>query len=143
MRDLEAPSPTFTLMQVYDAPRGPVVHADFYRLRGPRELENLGWEEAVADAIAVVEWPERVAEALPPDRLEVEFRFDPGKGPDYRLLILRGIGGVGRRLLAGAGRRNVLERAGWSGARREFMQGDASIRAFERLTRFTGARRSS
>ena len=32
--DLEAPSPTFTLMQVYDAPRGPVVHADFYRLRG-------------------------------------------------------------------------------------------------------------
>ena len=36
--DLEAPSPTFTLMQVYDAPRGPVVHADFYRLRGPREL---------------------------------------------------------------------------------------------------------
>ncbi len=40
--ELEAPSPTFTLMQVYDAPRGPVVHADFYRLRGPRELENLG-----------------------------------------------------------------------------------------------------
>src|SRR5271168_253356 len=47
-RDLEAPSPTFTLMQVYDTPRGPVVHADFYRLRGPRELDNLGWDEAVA-----------------------------------------------------------------------------------------------
>ena len=139
VRDLEAPSPTFTLMQVYDAPRGPVVHADFYRLRGPRELENLGWEEAVADAIAVVEWPERVAEALPPDRLEVEIRFDPGKGPDYRLLILRGIGGVGRRLSLALGVGRLLKRAGWSGARREFLQGDASIRAYERLTRFTGA----
>ncbi len=45
--ELETPSPTFTLMQVYDAPRGPVVHADFYRLRGPTELANLGWEEAI------------------------------------------------------------------------------------------------
>ena len=45
--ELEAPSPTFTLMQVYDAPRGPVVHADFYRLRGPTELANLGWDEAI------------------------------------------------------------------------------------------------
>ena len=57
---LEAPSPTFTLMQVYDAPRGPVVHADFYRLRGPRELDNLGWDEAIDGAIAIVEWPEKV-----------------------------------------------------------------------------------
>ena len=82
-RDLEAPSPTFTLMQVYDAPRGPVVHADFYRLRGPRELDNLGWDEAIDDAIAIVEWPERVAEALPADRLEVEIRFDPGAVPTF------------------------------------------------------------
>src|SRR5579871_4180132 len=80
VRDLEAPSPTFTLMQVYDAPRGPVVHADFYRLRGPRELDNLGWDEAVADAITIVEWPERISEALPPDRLEIEIRFDPERG---------------------------------------------------------------
>src|ERR1700755_1711065 len=43
-RDGEAPSPTFTLMQIYEAPRGPVVHADFYRLRGPAELANLGWD---------------------------------------------------------------------------------------------------
>src|SRR5687768_5508077 len=42
---LEVPSPTFTLMQVYDLPRGPVVHADFYRLGGGHELVELGWEE--------------------------------------------------------------------------------------------------
>src|SRR6516164_4016152 len=92
--DLEAPSPTFTLMQVYDAPGGPVVHADFYRLRGLRELENLGWEEAIDGAIAIVEWPEKVAEALPRDRLEVDIRFDSGRGPEFRLLRLRGFGAI-------------------------------------------------
>ena len=129
-------------MQVYDAPRGPVVHADFYRLRGPRELDNLGWDEAIDDAIAIVEWPERVAEALPADRLEIEIRFDPGRGPDFRLLTLRGTGAMGRRLALALGIAGLLKRAGWSGAKREFLQGDASIRAYERLTRPTARRRS-
>jgi len=95
--DLETPSPTFTLMQIYDAPSGPVVHADFYRLRGPVELENIGWEEAIGGAIAIVEWPERIAPALPPDRLEVNIRFDPSRGPDFRVLELRGFGAMGKR----------------------------------------------
>ena len=136
--ELEAPSPTFTLMQVYDARRGPVVHADFYRLRGPRELENLGWDEAIADAIAIVEWPEKVAEALPADRLEVEIRFDSSRGPDFRLLRLRGFGAIAPRLALALGVARLIERAGWSEARREFLQGDASIRAYERLTNPTG-----
>ena len=68
---LEAPSPTFTLMQIYEAPRGPVVHADFYRLRSALELDNLGWDEALTGAIAIVEWPERIRAALPAERLEV------------------------------------------------------------------------
>ena len=53
------PSPTFTLMQVYDGLRGPVVHADFYRLAGGDELVELGWEETTENAITLVEWPER------------------------------------------------------------------------------------
>ena len=121
--DVEAPSPTFTLMQVYDAPRGPVVHADFYRLRGPRELYNLGWDEAIAGAIAIVEWPERVAEALPPNRLEVDIRFDPRRGPDFRVLTLRGMGAISRRLALALGVARLMKRAGWSDARREFLQG--------------------
>ena len=136
--ELEAPSPTFTLMQVYDAPRGPVVHADFYRLRGPTELANLGWDEAIADAIAIVEWPEKITEALPPDRLEVMIRFDPTRGPDFRQLSLRGEGRVAPRLNLALGVARLIERAGWSGARREFLQGDASTRAYERLTRPSG-----
>lgn len=136
--DLEAPSPTFTLMQVYDAPRGPVVHADFYRLRGPTELANLGWEEAIDGAIAIVEWPEKVAEVLPADRLEVDIRFDPGRGPEFRRLTLRGLGAIRPRLSLALGVARLVERAGWSEASREFLQGDASIRAYERRTRPSG-----
>ncbi len=137
--DLEAPSPTFTLMQIYEAPRGPVVHADFYRLRGAQELDNLGWDEAITGAIAIVEWPERVTEALPADRLEVDIRFDSKRGSDFRALTLRGRGSVSRRLARALGVGALLKRANWSDARRESLQGDASIRAFERLTRNDGA----
>jgi N-acetylmuramate 1-kinase len=136
--DLETPSPTFTLMQIYEAPAGPVVHADFYRLRGPIELDNIGWEEAIAGAIAVVEWPERVAASLPTDRLEVNIRFDAVRGPEFRVLELRGFGTMGKRLARALGVGALLKRSGWSEARREFLQGDASIRAYERLTKVDG-----
>ena len=43
-------SPTFSLVQQYDSPRGPVVHVDLYRLRHESELEALGWDELVATA---------------------------------------------------------------------------------------------
>ena len=135
---LEAPSPTFTLMQIYEAPRGPVVHADFYRLRSALELDNLGWDEALTGAIAIVEWPERIRAALPAERLDVTIRFDPARGPDFRILELRGRGTVGRRLSRALGVGALLKQAGWEEARREFLQGDASIRAYERLTRADG-----
>ena len=137
--ELEAPSPTFTLMQVYEGAKGPVVHADFYRLRSAAELGNLGWEEAIADAIAIVEWPERIPEALPASRLEVAIRFDFALGPDFRLLEIRGFGSVARRLARALGVGALLKRAGWSDARREFLLGDASVRAYERLTKPDGS----
>ncbi|MBV8442996.1 MAG: tRNA (adenosine(37)-N6)-threonylcarbamoyltransferase complex ATPase subunit type 1 TsaE [Hyphomicrobiales bacterium] len=133
--ELEVPSPTFTLMQVYDAERGSIVHADFYRLRGVRELENLGWDEAIANAITIVEWPERIPDALPADRLEVDMRIDSGRDPDSRVIALRGTGSMSRRLALALGVRALVLRAGWSDAKREFLQGDASIRAYERLTK--------
>jgi hypothetical protein len=135
---LEAPSPTFTLMQVYDAPRGPVVHADFYRLRGAMELENLGWDEAISDAVALVEWPERIPEALPADRLEITIRFDSAHGPDFRVLEMRGRGRMGRRLARALSVGTLLHAAGWTESRREFVQGDASVRLYERLTKADG-----
>src|SRR5581483_5618541 len=42
---IEVPSPTFTLMQTYDLPRFPLVHADLYRLSGSAELAELGFDD--------------------------------------------------------------------------------------------------
>jgi tRNA threonylcarbamoyl adenosine modification protein YjeE len=66
----DVPSPTFTLVQSYDT-SPPVAHYDLYRLRNARELEELGFEDALADGAVLVEWPERAPEALPPETLHV------------------------------------------------------------------------
>ena len=62
---LIVPSPTFTLVEVYDTPRGSFWHFDLYRLETPEQVIELGWEEALAEGIALVEWPERLGELLP------------------------------------------------------------------------------
>jgi len=72
-------SPTYTLVHWYAGERGPVGHADLYRLRDPSELLALGWEELEAHAGAVfVEWAERAGEELPVDRWEVRLEFSDG-----------------------------------------------------------------
>lgn len=63
--DLIVPSPTFTLVEVYDTPRGAYWHFDLYRLDGPEQVYELGWEEARAEGIVLVEWPERLGRLLP------------------------------------------------------------------------------
>ncbi|MGA2045090.1 MAG: tRNA (adenosine(37)-N6)-threonylcarbamoyltransferase complex ATPase subunit type 1 TsaE [Roseiarcus sp.] len=135
--ELEAPSPTFTLMQTYETSRFPIVHADFYRIRQPEELVQLGWEEATEGALALVEWPEHGGDMLSPDRLEIAFRL-VAKRPDHRLAILSGRGAWAARLARARAIASILERAGWREARREFMQGDASVRAYERLVKPAG-----
>jgi tRNA threonylcarbamoyl adenosine modification protein YjeE len=60
-------SPTFTLLNRYAA-RVPVIHVDAYRLPGPAGLAGLGFDELADDAIGVIEWSERVADALDPAR---------------------------------------------------------------------------
>ncbi len=52
--DIEVPSPTFTLMQIYDGLDFPIVHADLYRIRHPDELEELGWDEAAEGALVLL-----------------------------------------------------------------------------------------
>ncbi len=58
--DVEVPSPTFTLLQTYESNRGPIYHYDLYRLKAPDEVFELDWEAALAEAIVLVEWPERL-----------------------------------------------------------------------------------
>jgi tRNA threonylcarbamoyl adenosine modification protein YjeE len=63
--DLVVPSPTFTLVEVYETRRGTYWHFDLYRLERPEQIYELGWEEALAGGIALVEWPERLGPLLP------------------------------------------------------------------------------
>ncbi|HEY8124098.1 MAG TPA: tRNA (adenosine(37)-N6)-threonylcarbamoyltransferase complex ATPase subunit type 1 TsaE [Methylocystis sp.] len=137
---LEAPSPTFTLMQIYERAGNRIVHADFYRLENTAELEGLGWEEATDDAIVLVEWAERAREALSPDRLEVRLSFVDGDNREARRLTISGYGGFVSRLASFKSMRELLRTSGWAGAERRFLQGDASTRAYERLEKSNGQR---
>jgi tRNA threonylcarbamoyladenosine biosynthesis protein TsaE len=78
--DEDVPSPTFTLVQTYDLPGGTVWHFDLYRLRAPEEAWELGIEEAFAEGITLIEWPERLGMLLPPRRLLVTLDFTAAPG---------------------------------------------------------------
>lgn len=62
----DVPSPTFTLVQVYDTNAGELWHADLYRLGSPDECVELGLADAFETAICLIEWPDRL-EDLSPD----------------------------------------------------------------------------
>jgi tRNA threonylcarbamoyladenosine biosynthesis protein TsaE len=72
---LTVPSPTFTLVQSYETPRGEVWHYDLWRLDGPEGLHELGWDEA-EDKIVLVEWPERLGALTPPGALHLRLSHD-------------------------------------------------------------------
>jgi tRNA threonylcarbamoyl adenosine modification protein YjeE len=75
----DVPSPTFTLVQTYETPRLTVAHYDLYRLKHPRELDELGFREALEDGAALVEWPERAPDYLPDETLHLRLSLD-GEG---------------------------------------------------------------
>ena len=74
--DEEIPSPTFTLVQLYETPVFPVAHFDLYRLGRAAEAEELGLDEALDEGAVVIEWPERLEGRLPPDRLDILLRIE-------------------------------------------------------------------
>ena len=67
----DVPSPTFTLVQTYDAPAAAIWHADLYRLTSVYEIEELGLTDAFSDAICLVEWPDRLGDLRPEDALDL------------------------------------------------------------------------
>src|SRR5581483_7405344 len=95
--DIPVPSPTFTLMQTYDLPRYPVVHADLYRLEGPGELAELGFDDLPKNAVVLLEWPDRAAGFLPADRLDIAFTLAPQAGTEYRNVRVTGYGAMAAR----------------------------------------------
>lgn len=93
----EVPSPTFTLVQVYELPGAPVWHFDLYRLVQAEDAWELGVEEALTEAICLIEWPDRLGRLLPAERLDVALA--PGPTPDSRRATLTGHGAWAKRLV--------------------------------------------
>ncbi len=74
----EVVSPTFTLVQTYETNCGTIWHFDLYRIENPNDVVELGWDDALADGISLVEWPEHAESFLPPTALKVEISSKPG-----------------------------------------------------------------
>ncbi len=85
----EAPSPSFAIVQPYDAPevRLPVLHIDLYRIEDPGEIGELGLDEARAESLLLVEWPERLGAAAWPDALwlDIAVQADGTRGLTARV----------------------------------------------------------
>src|SRR5271170_4285250 len=131
---IEVPSPSFTLIQTYELPRFTLVHADLYRLSGAAELAELGFDDLPEGTVVLLEWPDRAAGFLPPDRLDITFTLAPQLGSEVRNARVVGYGSFAPRAERIARIRKFLDESKFAKARRQRMQGDASTRIFERLT---------
>jgi aminoglycoside/choline kinase family phosphotransferase len=110
------------------------VHADLYRIGDPDELAELGLDDVAESAIVLLEWPDRAEVLLPPDRLDIALTLTDPLAPNQRQVEITGHGAFAARLDRFAALRDFLGKAGFTDARREHMQGDASSRSYERLT---------
>jgi N-acetylmuramate 1-kinase len=133
----EVPSPTFTLVQTYALARFQLAHFDLYRLDDASALTELGFDEAMADGVTLIEWPERAGEMVPAERLDVRIAFGAKEGERHVSLVGHGAWAARLdrlRLLA-----EFISRTGWGGAQRQHVHGDASHRTYERLRRQGGS----
>jgi len=132
---IEVPSPTFTLTQTYTLPTFAIVHADLYRLSGSAELTELGLDDAPEGAVTLLEWPDRATGSLPANRLDIALTLEPQYGPNARNVRITGHGNFAHRAERILTIRRFLDRADFGRAGRRRIQGDASKRSYERLTR--------
>lgn len=128
--DLEVPSPTFTIIQTYDA-RIPVAHLDLYRLSDVSELDELGIDEMLEDGICLIEWPDIATDILPPEQTVTLTLTHSGEG---RLASIEAPAKLKASLERVFAIRAFLAKNGRGDAARRFLSGDASTRAYETVS---------
>ncbi len=92
----DVPSPTFTLVQIYETERFPVYHFDLYRIETPDDAFELGIDDAFAEGISLIEWPDRLGNVLPARHLSLTLQA--GETPEARRLVIEGSPAWGTRL---------------------------------------------
>ncbi|AUG54432.1 tRNA (adenosine(37)-N6)-threonylcarbamoyltransferase complex ATPase subunit type 1 TsaE [Thalassospira marina] len=95
----EVPSPTFTLVQIYDLVPVPVWHFDLYRLSDPEEVHELDIEDAFSEAVSLIEWPDRLDYLTPEAHLDIY--IEPGSNADARQIRLVASGESWQQRIAG------------------------------------------
>lgn len=87
-------SPTFTIVNEYEGTGLPLFHFDMYRLEGPEDLFDIGWEDYLdRGGVCAVEWSERVEEALPEDAVTVAIARCP-ENENWRAITVEGVGPI-------------------------------------------------
>ncbi|QQN64311.1 tRNA (adenosine(37)-N6)-threonylcarbamoyltransferase complex ATPase subunit type 1 TsaE [Bradyrhizobium diazoefficiens] len=136
--ELEVPSPTFTLVQGYELPAFPVMHADLYRVEDESELEEIGLSPLPDATLVLIEWPERAPSAMPQDRIDIALTHRPALGSNARVADITGYGKSAATAARLKALREFLDACGYIDAGRKHMAGDASTRSYARLIRDDG-----
>ncbi|MDD9910132.1 MAG: tRNA (adenosine(37)-N6)-threonylcarbamoyltransferase complex ATPase subunit type 1 TsaE [Ahrensia sp.] len=127
--DHEVPSPTFTLVQMYDGlPFGTLAHLDLYRIGEEEEVDELGIDEALDTGVVLVEWPQRAASVLNHADLRIEIAVVES---DARAVTIGGKTDAVSRVRRSLDIRSFLDREDYQDGTRRHLTGDASTRAYE------------
>jgi tRNA threonylcarbamoyl adenosine modification protein YjeE len=81
----EVPSPTFTLLQTYETPSFDIYHFDMYRLKSPEEAYEIGIEDAFAEGVSFIEWPDKIKGVLPRRHIDIFFEIKD----DIRVITIK------------------------------------------------------
>ena len=90
----DIPSPTFTLLQIYEDQKKSIYHYDFYRLNKIEELIELNYSESLENNLCIIEWANKFKKALPPNRIEINFEI---KSKNKRLITFSLLGSYSKK----------------------------------------------